>query len=303
MKAIQKNIPANIFLDEFINFLKVERGLSPHTLSGYGSDLARFLAFLDDRGGADLDKVSRDRIVDFLLEEKERGLSPRSLARLLVAIRMFFRFLTAEGYLKTDVSEVMDSPRLGSVLPRALSEKEIGVILTQPDPGKPAGARDRAVLELLYACGLRADELVGLRLADVNLEGGFVRCWGKGSRERIVPLGRSAIRAIREYLPFREGSLRGADPGWLFVSRRGGAFSRQWLWKLVKKYARRAGLSESSSPHSFRHSFATHLLRYGADLRSVQELLGHSSITTTQVYTHLDREQLKEVHRRFHPRG
>lgn len=293
----------DVFLEEFISFLKVERGLSPHTLVGYAGDLGRFLAFLKEKRYSNLGQVSREDIVDFLLVEKERGLAPRSLARLLVAIRMFFRFLVAEGYQKTDVSEILESPRLGSALPRALSEQEIAQLLLRPDPSTPAGKRDRAALELLYACGLRAEELVHLRLNDINFEGGFVRCWGKGSQERIVPMGRAAIKALKGYLPIREEAVKGNDAAWLFVSRRGGPYSRQWLWKLVKKYALEAGIGTKAGPHSFRHSFATHLLRRGADLRSVQELLGHSSITTTQVYTHLDRERLREVHRRFHPRG
>ena len=293
-----------LFIQEFLDYLNVERGLSPLTRRSYSSDLGKFVEFLRQRGRKGFEEVSRNEVMDFLMEEKERGLSPRSLSRNLVSIRMFFRFLTVEGYLKADVTEVLESPRLWQVLPRVLSVEEVDLLLRQPDSGDRLGIRDRAILELLYASGLRAAELVGLKTIDLNLDSGFVRCWGKGSRERIVPLGKKANRALRSYLSRSRPLLaKKNDPGTLFLSRRGSGMSREWLWKLLKKYALAAGIGRKVSPHTLRHSFATHLLTRGADLRVVQELLGHADIKTTQVYTHIDRERLREIHRRFHPRG
>ncbi|MFH1037999.1 MAG: site-specific tyrosine recombinase XerD [PVC group bacterium] len=293
-----------IYLDEFIRYLDVERGLSPNTTCSYRTDLEKFITFLSRKGPGGLAAVERDDVMDFLLAEKDRGLTPRSLSRTLVSIRMLFRFLTLEGYLRRDVTEVVESPRLWKILPQVLSIAEVESLLGQPDLSTPLGLRDRAVLELLYASGLRASELIGLRVDDVNLQSGFVRAWGKGARERIVPLGRKAARALSDYLEWSRPLLlkKSASPD-LFLSRQGKHFTRQWLWCLVKTYLRRAGIKKKAGPHTLRHSFATHLLSQGADLRVVQELLGHSNISTTQIYTHVDRERLKEVHRRFHPRG
>lgn len=296
--------PENLFVEEFLNYLDVERGLSSNTLESYHSDLDKFIRFLSRIGKIGFERVRRDEIIDYLMEEKKRGLSPRSLSRHLVSIRMLFRFLTTEGYLREDVTEVIESPRLWKILPEVLSISEVERLLNQPDPATPLGRRDRSILELFYASGLRVSELVKLRLDDMNLAAGFVRCWGKGSRERIVPMGGKAREAIGEYLDFaRPGFVKKVDPGILFLSRRGKAMSRQWLWKLIKKYLVQAGIKKKASPHTLRHSFATHLLGQGADLRVVQELLGHANIVTTQIYTHVDGEHLKQVHRRFHPRG
>lgn len=293
-----------LYLDEFINYLTIERGLSPNSTSSYRSDLEKFIAFLGRRGKGGFGEVSREEVTDFLMEEKERGLSPRSLARALVAVRMFFRFLALEGYIRRDVTEVVESPRLWKLLPRVLTIAEVEALLRQPDPSTVLGRRDRAVLELLYASGLRASELTRLKVDDINLQSGFVRAYGKGSRERIVPLGRSAARALSDYLEWsRPLLLKGFASADLFLSRRGKQFTRQWLWRLIGKYLAQAGIRKKAGPHILRHSFATHLLGRGADLRAVQEMLGHSQISTTQVYTHVDRERLKEVHRRFHPRG
>ncbi len=238
------------------------------------------------------------------MAEKTRGLASHSLSRALVAIRMFFRFLTQEGYLRRDVTEVMESPRLWAILPQVLSVAEVESLLARPEVRKPLGLRDRAVLELLYASGLRAEELTRIKASDLNLDSAYVRCLGKGSKERIVPFGKKAAQALSLYIErARPLFVKGLDPGYLFLSRRGKPFTRQWLWRLVKRYVREAGIAKEVGPHTLRHSFATHLLSRGADLRVVQEMLGHANITTTQVYTHVDRERLKEVHRRFHPRG
>ncbi len=293
-----------LYLDEFINYISLERGLSSNTSASYRSDLEKFIAFLARKGKGGFGEVRRAEVTDFLMEEKERGLSPRSLARRLVAVRMFFRFLSLEGYVRKDVTEVVESPRLWKILPRVLSIPEVEALIRQPDTTTLLGRRDRAALELLYASGLRASELVGLKVDDVNLQSGFVRAWGKGGRERIVPLGRSAARALADYLEkSRPLLVRGSSSPDLFLSRRGKRFSRQWLWRLIGKYLAQAGIKLKTGPHILRHSFATHLLGRGADLRVVQEMLGHSQISTTQIYTHVDRERLKEVHRKFHPRG
>ncbi len=299
------NFPlGNLYLEEFINYLNVERGLSPNTLQSYRLDLEKFLRFLTRLKKKSFREVKRDEVIDFIMEEKDRGLVPHSLSRNLVSIRMFFRFLTNEGYLRRDVTEVIESPRLWQVLPNVLSIEEVETLLRQPDTSTVRGLRDRAVLELLYASGLRATELVGLKLASLNLESGFVRCWGKGSRERIVPLGGKAAESLRDYLERgRPRLLKGADPDFVFLSRRGNALSRQWLWTMIRKYVLMAGTGKQVSPHTLRHSFATHLLSKGADLRVVQEMLGHANISTTQIYTHVDRDRLKDVHRRFHPRA
>lgn len=300
-----ENFPtAGIYLDEFITFLTIERGLSPNTTSSYRSDLEKFIAFLAHRRRSGFEEVRREEVMDFLMAEKERGLTSRSLARGLVSIRMFFRYLSREGYLRSDVTEVVESPRHWKSLPQVLSLAEVESLLRQPDTSELLGRRDRAVLELLYASGLRASELTGLQIDDINLQSGFVRARGKGGRERIVPLGRSAAHALSDYLEWsRPLLLKGFASPALFLSRRGKPFTRQWLWRLVGKYLRQAGINKQAGPHILRHSFATHLLRGGADLRVVQELLGHSQISTTQIYTHVDRERLKEVHRRFHPRA
>jgi len=293
-----------LFLQEFIDYLDVERGLSPNTISSYRRDLLKFIRFCGARGKEGFSRIRRDEILEFLLEEKKRGLVPRSLSRCLVSIRMFFRFLTAEGYLKEDVTEVLESPHLWKVLPRVLSIDEVDRLFTRPAPRTPPGLRDRAIMELLYGSGLRASELVGLKVADVNLQSGFVRCRGKGSKERIVPLGSQARRAIERYLADgRPHFLKSRPEEALFLTRRGRGMTRGWLWEIVRRTVRAAGISKKVSPHTLRHSFATHLLSRGADLRVIQEMLGHANISTTQIYTHVDREHLKTVHRRFHPRG
>jgi len=296
---------AALFLGEFTNYLSVERGLSRHTVEAYETDLRKFLRFLAGKGRVELSAVRRDDIMDFLLREKKRGLKARSLSRGLVAVRMFFRFLTMEGYLREDITEVLESPHLWQELPKVLSPAEVESLLTQPFPDDRYGHRDRAMLETLYATGLRASELVTLTVDHVNLDSGFIRCLGKGSKERIVPVGAAARQALETYLErSRPLFLRGGeDSGVLFLGRGGKGLSRARLWGIVKSWVSRAGIRKEVSPHTLRHSFATHLLGRGADLRSIQEMLGHSNISTTQVYTHVDRERLKEVHRRFHPRG
>ncbi|MEA1928880.1 MAG: site-specific tyrosine recombinase, partial [Candidatus Auribacterota bacterium] len=268
----------NVYLDEFINFLNIERGLSKNTTESYHADLNKFTEFLGYKGRSAFKDVTRDDVMDFLMAEKDRGLTPRSLSRNLVSIRMFFRFMTVEGYLRRDVTEIIESPRLWKILPHVLSISEVEKLLRQPDISTPLGLRNRAILELLYASGLRASELVGLRLDDINLQSGFVRVWGKGGKERIVPLGRKAARAISEYLEKGRPLLLNIKTSpHLFISRLGKGFTRNWLWSIMKRYILQAGIKKKVSPHTLRHSFATHILSKGADLRVVQELLGHSN--------------------------
>ncbi len=300
-------------LDQFLNYLRVERGLAENTIKAYGRDLSKYLRFLERQGINSLEKSHRHEITNYLMGLKkpgrpeERGLSPASIARNLVAIKMFHRFLIAEGYLQNDPTTNMQSGISSawawSRVPDVLTIAEVNKLLKKPD-NSPAGIRDRAILELLYATGMRVSELISLRLADLNLEFGYIRCFGKGSKERIVPFGREALLWLKKYLrKVRPGLVKRAGTHPLFLTRQGKGFTRQGLWKLIKKYARRAALRKRITPHTLRHSFATHLLQGGADLRSVQEMLGHSDISTTQIYTHVDKDRLKSIHAKYHPRG
>ncbi|MDD5556016.1 MAG: site-specific tyrosine recombinase XerD [bacterium] len=295
-------IPA--ILGEFMNYLEVERGLSPHTVAAYRRDLSRFVGFLSRRGIGTMDDASRADIGEHLLAEKERGQSPASLARALAAVKAFFRFLAAHRFVRADIADVLEAPKKWRHLPEVLTVDEAGRLLAAPDAATLYGRRDRALLEVMYATGVRVSEAAGLRLPDVNLDGGYLRCMGKGSRERIVPLGREARRAIEEYLAEGRPRLaRGRAAEELFLTRRGRPFTRLGIWKVVKGYAAKAGIGKEVTPHTLRHSFATHLLSRGADLRVVQEMLGHADIATTQTYTHVDRDRLKSVHKKYHPRG
>lgn len=287
-------------LQEFLDFLSVEKGLAVNSIEAYQQDLVQYRDFLARKKMKDLGRVTRDDITQFLLKEKDRGLQTASLARRLVAVKLFHRFLLKEGRLREDVTNVLESPRLWQKLPQFLTLPEMEKILQMPKPRGDEGIRDRAFLELLYATGMRVSELTNLRTEDVNLESAFLKCRGKGGKERIVPLGQVAIDSIRLYLSkVRNGLPKGE---FLFCGVSGKPLSRQRLWQLVRKYARQARLQKKITPHTFRHSFATHLLERGADLRIVQELLGHSDIATTQIYTHVSRDHLKSVHSRFHPR-
>ena len=287
-----------------MNALSAERGLSKNTLLSYGRDLGRYTDFLKKKKVATLDSVTRREIVDFLLHEKDRGLEPASIARALVAVRMLHRFLTEEGKLRENVTDALESPKLGKHLPQTLSQAEIEKLLAAPDGRKLSGLRDMAFLELLYATGLRASEMVSLRLGQVDLENGTLRVMGKGSKERMVPVGRKAREVLGRYLKrTRSEWVKNGQTDFLFVSRSGRPVSRQTAWGILKKYAKSSGLKKKIYPHLLRHSFATHLLENGADLRVVQELLGHADIVTTQIYTHMDKSRLKGIHKKFHPRA
>ncbi len=291
-------------LDLFLDYLTVERGLAVNTLTSYSSDLLKFLCYLKDQGICDWSQVRFSDVITFLGRAQDQGLAPRSRARLLATLRSFFKFMVSDSYLSESPVANLTSPRLMRHLPAVLGIAEVERLLAQPNPAQPRGKRDGAMLELLYATGLRVSELITLTVGRVNLEIGFLIVVGKGSKERIVPMGEVATEAVRRYvIEARPVILKGRMSEILFVTNRGKAMTRQGFWKLLKRYGRQANIQKPFSPHTLRHSFATHLLERGADLRSVQMMLGHADINTTQVYTHVVRERLQEVHRKYHPRA
>jgi integrase/recombinase XerD len=291
-------------LTEFIHYLQVERRLSPATVDAYRRDIRRYLHFLATQDGTFQKAVKPKVVTAHLLSLRQRGLSPSSVARNFSAIRSFHLFLVSEGLARRDSTEHLHAPRLWKRLPSILHPSEVERLLQQPDLSKPAGVRDRAMLEMMYASGLRVSELLTLKTSNLLLEVNFIRVLGKGLRERVVPVGREAVKWVRRYLREVRPGLTGAASGEIiFLNMRGKQLSRMGFWKILKKYVEMANLKKRVSPHTLRHSFATHLLEGGADLRAVQEMLGHADISTTQIYTHVDREYLKEVHRTFHPRG
>ena len=288
-------------LDHFINYLRIERGLSDNTVQAYSGDLMRFSEYLTRKNCTPVDISSQD-ISDYIIT-LAKDFSPRSIARNISSIKTFFRFLTTEGHIENNPARLVETPRMPRRLPDFLNKGEVDRLLSQPDQSTPLGKRDRAMLEILYATGLRVSELVGLKVMDVNLESGFLRTMGKGSKERVIPLGKKSCEALKEYLG--EGRLsisKGRNPPRLFLNSRGKPISRQGFWKIIKAYGIKANITKKLTPHSIRHSFASHLLEGGADLRSVQILLGHADISTTQIYTHITRERLKELHEKYHPR-
>ena len=291
-------------LDLYLDYLTVEKGLAANTRASYSADLLKFLNYLKDCGIDDWSQVRFPEIMAFLSRAQEQGLAPRSRARLLSALRGFFKFMVRDSHLKKSPVANLTSPRLRRQLPTVLSVAEVERLLAQPNPDLPLGQRDAAMLELLYGTGLRVTELITLAVGRVNLEVGFLVASGKGAKERIVPMGEAATEAVQSYtLRARPRLLKGRVSEILFVSNRGTAMTRQGFWKLLKKYGRQAGMEKSLTPHTLRHSFATHLLERGADLRSVQMMLGHADISTTQIYTHVARERLREVHKKYHPRA
>jgi integrase/recombinase XerD len=291
-------------LSAFRSYMKAERGLAENTLLSYTHDLERFSGWLIDEGMADYRSPTLGELANYLSFLHEEKLAPSSIARHLVSLKMFYRFLKMEERAQPATVELLASPTLWERIPSVLSPEAVDRLLQAPRAGDRFFLRDRAILETLYATGCRASEVVDLRLSDLNLESAFCKCTGKGSKQRIVPLGRSAINALKTYLGESRPELsRDPSAPWVFISKGGKRLNREMLWVLVKKYVRRACLPGKVSPHTLRHSFATHLLSGGADLRAVQELLGHASIGTTQIYTHVDRDRLKAMHKRFHPRA
>ena len=290
-------------IETFADALWMERGLSANTLSAYRGDLAAFAAWLVQHRTPLLD-ARRDQLLAYLAVRVQQGARPRSTARLLSTLRRFYRYLVREGRLTEDPSARIDAPKLGRALPKSLTEAEVENLLAVPKVRDPLGLRDRTMLEVLYASGLRVTELVSLTLDQVNLRQGVVRVVGKGSKERLVPLGEESVAWLERYLSeARHDIVQGRLNDALFPTRRGAAMSRQAFWQLIKRYAQQAGIDKPLSPHTLRHAFATHLLNHGADLRVVQLLLGHSDLSTTQIYTHVARERLKDLHARHHPRG
>ena len=291
-------------VDRYLNYLLIEKGLSEKTLESYSSDMAMYLSFLENNGVKDISATDTPVILKHLISMRDTGLGARSRARHLVTIRGFYRFLVQEKILKHDPTRLIDLPKSGLKLPDVLSIEEVRLLLSIPNINTPIGSRDTAMIELLYAAGLRVTELVNLKLQDVNMEAGFVRVLGKGSKERVVPIGLFAKEKIDGYLKTaRPLMLKNVASRYLFVARAGKPMTRQGFWKLIKRYALKAGFAKKITPHTLRHSFASHLLEGGADLRAVQVMLGHVDISTTQIYTHVAREHLKNIHEKFHPRG
>ena len=291
-------------LDQFLHYLVVEKGLSQNTIEAYSRGLVRFVDHLKRKKIQDVRDVGKFDVKGFLLSLRKKNLNTKSVVRDLSAIRSFFRFLIQEGILETNPVEDLESPKVAKTLPEILNLKEIEQILEQPNLQTPLGMRDRAMLEILYATGMRVSELTHLPTHQVNLEGGYVLLYGKGSKERVVPLGSEAMKWVALYLKGARGALsKGKESAFLFINRSGKEMSRQRFWRNLKDYAKKAGLHKRISPHLLRHSFASHLLERGADLRSVQMMLGHVDISTTQIYTHVTGEKLKKVHKQYHPRG
>jgi len=289
--------------DNYLSYLRVERGLSRNTVEAYRRDVRDFLGFLKT-ARCSLEEVQRDSLMLFI-QQLYSVVSPRSVVRKIVSLRSFFRFLLLDGYISHDPTETLESPNTWRTLPKYLTQTEVEQLLQQPDVGHPLGLRDRAMFEILYATGLRVTELVTIKVDEVNLEGGFMRVLGKGEKERIVPFGEESVHYIERYLREARPFFLKKRPGtpFLFLSQKGGKMSRQNFWLLVRKYGVKIGIAKRLSPHVLRHSFATHLLENGADLRAVQMMLGHSDISTTQIYTHITRERLRKIYKKHHPRA
>lgn len=291
-------------LDIFLDHLRVERGLSINTIEAYGRDMRQFIDYIEKNGSKKLVKISRSIIISFLLDLGMKGDAPRTRSRKLSAIKTFFKFLTEEGVTKVNPSLNVDSPSSLKQLPKDLSQNEVERLLAAPDISIPGGLRDRAMLEVLYATGLRISELLDLKLSDVHQEAGYLQTIGKGRKERLVPMGETALLWLKKFLlEGRPGLTKKIPSDHIFISRRGQRISRQYFWRKIKDYSSTADIRKKVSPHNLRHSFATHLLAHGADLRAVQMMLGHSDISTTQIYTHVAKERLKKIHKEFHPRA
>jgi len=291
-------------IQEFIDYLGHEKGLADNTLESYGRDLRQYIGFLSGGTTVSLENASQSTIVAYLMSLRKQGKATATIARRLAALKAFYQFLVRENYLASDPTDDLTSPKLERKLPKVLSVGEVERLLSRPDRTNPAGLRDKAMLELLYATGVRVSELVNLDVEDVDLDEGFVRCVGKGRKERVAPMGEIAIAALRAYLDGARGKMV-SDPGEkaVFVNHHGRRLTRQGFWKIVKKYAALAHIQKEITPHTLRHSFATHLLENGADIRAVQEMLGHADISTTQIYTHVTKERLKDVYAKSHPRA
>lgn len=295
----------NSFLKEYLATLKIEKNLSENTINSYKNDLTSFLDFLNQNRIDDLADVQTTHLSSFFKMLKNAGLNETSAARYFSSLKGFFKYLAKNDYIKSNPVERISPPKISRRLPEVLNVREINAILDQPDSTDTIGIRDKAILELFYACGTRISELINIKVNDLFLKEEVIRVYGKGSKERLIPIGSSAIKWIEEYLQKSRPLLAKShkSQNYLFLNQRGTKFSRMGIWKIVNYYAKRAGIEKNVHPHTFRHSFATHLIEGGADLRAVQEMLGHSDISTTQIYTHIDRDYIKLVHKKFHPRG
>jgi len=292
------------FIEDFLNYISVERGLAHNTILAYRRDLTKYTKYLTKTGIDQIDVVKRQQITEYMHKQKDSGLMAVSITRSLAAIKMFHRFLVRERLAKEDPTDLLETPKLWKRIPEVLSSFEMEALIKASQGRKGQQIRDYAILELLYASGMRVSELVELKLENVNMDVGYVRCIGKGRKERIVPIGRKAQVAVKQYIENARPQLNKSNfSNVLFLSRLGKKISRQSIWKIIKYYAKKAKITKTIKPHTIRHSFATHLLEHGADLRSVQEMLGHADISTTQIYTHVDRERLKSIHKQFHPRS
>ena len=301
---VKKNVARAFMLERFQEYLALEDGASPRTLEAYGRDLERMTVWCTVKGVATPSALTPALLRDFVYHLKDIGLSPSSIRRSVSATRTYFKFMIGEGQMQSDPSERLETPRKWRTLPEVLSVDEVAKLLASISLDEPLVFRDRAMLELAYGAGLRVSEWIDLGTQDLMLDDGVLRVFGKGSKERLVPIGRSAIGAVGMYLrELRPRLERGEGKGRLFLNARGKPLSRMGAWKILRKYVGLAGIEKHVSPHTLRHSFATHLLEGGADLRAVQEMLGHADISTTQIYTHVDREYLRSVHKQYHPRG
>ena len=297
----------NILLEPvevFRNYLITERGLSQNTLDSYTRDIKKFVNFLVSIGIRSFEKVRSGDIVEYMITQKRKGMAINSLSRNIVALKMFFRFLSSEGIIKKDIGEEIDTPRLWRHLPDVLTIDEINRLIMLPDITTDEGVRDRAILEMMYATGMRISEVVSLQISQFDSLEQFVICKGKGSKERLVPVNDAAVEWTKRYIEnIRDKHLKNRDTEILFLTRLGKKFTRQGLWKMLHKYMTRLGTGKTVTPHTIRHTFATHLLSNGADIRTIQAMMGHANISTTQLYTHVDINRLKSIHKRFHPRG
>jgi integrase/recombinase XerD len=291
-------------LDRYLVHLRVEKGLSKNTLEAYSNDLIRFISYLNKKKIHSFQAFTASHLINYVLQLSKEELAANSLARKVVSLRRFIKYALAQKALQLDVTKFLEAPKQGHTLPMVLTQQEVTHLMDQANLRKAEGLRDRTMLEFLYASGLRVSELVTLKPEDINQQHGYLKTCGKGSKDRLVPMGRASLSFYKRYM--EEGRMQFTqrhDSGDLFLSRRGKALSRQSIWQMVRRYARKAQIKKSISPHTLRHSFATHLLEGGADLRSVQTMLGHSDISTTEIYTHVSRTRLKDIHKKFHPRG
>lgn len=299
------NPELNQFLQEYLAYLKLEKNLSEQSVSAYSSDISKFLKYIVEQNVTDLNNVRTEQISKYFEVMRDIGISSSSTSRYLSAVKGFFKYLSSQEYIEKDPVEILSARITERKLPSVLSFLEIEVLLQSPDVKEKLGLRDKAILELFYSCGLRVSELINLKISDLYFSDSVIRVLGKGSKQRIIPIGSSAVRWITEYMktvrPLLEKKMKSDNI--IFLNNRGTKLSRMGVWKIVDKYVKEAKIEKEFHPHTFRHSFATHLLEGGADLRAVQEMLGHADISTTQIYTHIDREFVKQMHRDFHPRG